>query len=148
MVEPEAMADLPVTSRFVIAEADLNWSASRSGGPGGQNVNKVNSKVTLRWKPAVQTGFDEFWCKRFVTQFGTRINKEGEMVLHSEATRDQSRNLADARERLVSMLLGCRLPPKKRNATRPTLGSKRRRLEGKRQQSEKKRLRGKPRFDD
>jgi len=70
------------------------------------------------------------------------------MVLHSEATRDQSRNLADARERLVSMLLGCRLPPKKRNATRPTLGSKRRRLEGKRQQSEKKRLRGKPRVDD
>lgn len=142
------MADLRVTSRFVISEADLNWSASRSGGPGGQNVNKVNSKVTLRWKPAAQTGFDEFWRKRFVTQFKTRINKEGEMVLHSEATRDQSRNLADARERLVSMLLGCRLPPKKRKSTRPTLGSKRRRLEGKRQQSEKKRLRGKPRIDD
>ncbi|MCC9641030.1 aminoacyl-tRNA hydrolase [Rhodopirellula sp. JC740] len=142
------MPDLHVTSRFVIAESELNWSASRSGGPGGQNVNKVNSKVTLRWKPETQTGFDDSWRKRFVTQFGTRINKEGELVLHSEATRDQSRNLSEVRERLVSMLLGCRLPPKKRKATRPSLGSKKRRLEGKRQQSEKKRRRRKPGWDD
>ncbi len=142
------MSDLSVTKRFIIAESDLVWSASRSSGPGGQNVNKVNSKVTLRWKPVVQPGFDDGWRHRFASRFSTRINREGELVLHSDKTRDQFRNLADARARLVTMLLECRIPPKARKATRPTLGSKRRRIEGKRQLSEKKRLRGRPQRDD
>jgi len=142
------MSDLIVTQRFTIASADLPWSAARSSGPGGQNVNKVNSKVTLRWKPVLQTGFDEGWHRRFTTRFATRINREGELVLHSELTRDQSRNLADVRSRLLSMLLECRQPPKTRKATRPSLGSKRRRLEGKRRQSAKKQLRSRPRLDD
>lgn len=142
------MSDLAVTKRFVIADGELAWSASRSGGPGGQNVNKVNSKVTLRWKPATQPGFDDGWRHRFESRFASRINREGEVVIHSEKTRDQIRNLADARSRLVSMLLECRQPPKIRKATRPTLGSKKRRVENKRQRSEKKKLRGRPGIDD
>lgn len=142
------MSDLAVTKRFVIPESDLTWSATRSSGPGGQNVNKVNSKVTLRWKPTPQEGFDDGWRHRFKKSYGNRINNEGEFVLHSDKTRDQIRNLADVRSRLVSMLLECRLPPKVRTATRPTLGSKKRRIEGKKRLSQKKRLRGTPRRDD
>lgn len=142
------MSDLTVTKRFTIPEAELSWSATRSSGPGGQNVNKVNSKVTLRWVPKTQPGFDDGWRHRFESRFSTRINREGELVLHSEKTRDQIRNLADARSRLVAMLLECRLPPKTRTPTRPTLGSKKRRVEGKRRQSQKKRLRGSPGRDD
>ncbi|TWT75351.1 alternative ribosome rescue aminoacyl-tRNA hydrolase ArfB [Allorhodopirellula solitaria] len=142
------MSDLSVTKRFRIAESELDWSASRSSGPGGQNVNKVNSKVTLRWKPATRPGFDDGWRHRFEARFSTRINREGELVLHSDRTRDQFRNLADVRARLVSMLLECRVAPKTRRATRPTLGSKKRRIEGKRRLSEKKRLRGRPQRDD
>lgn len=142
------MSDLSVTKRFQIPESELVWSASRSSGPGGQNVNKVNSKVTLRWRPTAQPGFDDGWQHRFVTRFSTRINREGELVLHSDKTRDQFRNLADVRSRLVGMLLECRVPPKTRTATRPTLGSKKRRIEGKRRLSDKKRLRGGPQRDD
>ncbi|MCM2371325.1 alternative ribosome rescue aminoacyl-tRNA hydrolase ArfB [Aporhodopirellula aestuarii] len=142
------MSDLHVTKRFTIPEAELSWSATRSSGPGGQNVNKVNSKVTLRWKPKTQIGFDDAWRQRFESRFSTRINREGELVLHSDKTRDQIRNLADARSRLVAMLLECRVPPKTRTPTRPTLGSKKRRVEGKRRQSQKKRLRGNPGRDD
>lgn len=142
------MSDLPVTQRFVIPEAGLSWSASRSSGPGGQNVNKVNSRVTLRWKPQPQPGFDDGWCHRFEKRYANRINNEGEFILHSDKTRDQIRNLADARSRLVAMLLDCRVPPKTRTPTRPTLGSKKRRIEGKKRLSQKKRLRGTPRRDD
>ena len=142
------MSDLAITHRFVIPDAALSWSATRSSGPGGQNVNKVNSKVTLRWKPEPQDGFDDGWRRRFVTRYASRITKEGELILHSEKTRDQIRNLADARARLASMLLECRMPPKTRKATRPTLGSKKRRIEGKRRQSNKKKLRGAPGRDD
>jgi len=142
------MSDLVVTRRFTIPESGLSWSASRSSGPGGQNVNKVNSKVTLRWTPVTQPGFDDGWRARFETRFATRINREGELVLHSEKTRDQIRNLADVRLRLVEMLLECRVPPKKRKVTRPTLGSKKRRVEGKRRLSQKKQMRGRPGRDD
>jgi ribosome-associated protein len=142
------MSDLQVTKRFTIADSDLNWSATRSSGPGGQNVNKVNSKVTLRWKPTTQPGFDDAWRHRFESRFATRINREGELVLHSDKTRDQFRNLADARGRLVAMLLECRTPPKSRAPTRPTLGSQKRRMEGKRRVAEKKRMRGSPGRDD
>ncbi len=142
------MSDLSVTKRFKIPEGELGWSASRSSSPGGQNVNKVNSKVTLRWRPTTQPGFDDGWRHRFMSRFSTRINREGELVLHSDKTRDQYRNLSDVRARLVAMLLECRLPPKTRTPTRPTLGSKKRRIEGKRRLSDKKRLRGRPQRDD
>lgn len=142
------MSDLSVTKRFSIPESELVWSASRSSGPGGQNVNKVNSKVTLRWRPALHPGFDEGWLHRFSTRFSTRISRDGEVILHSDKTRDQFRNLADVRARLVAMLLECRVPPKTRTPTRPTLGSKKRRMEGKRRLADKKRLRGGPQRDD
>jgi ribosome-associated protein len=108
----------------------------------------VNSKVTLHWSPGNCAALRADWCRRFVASYANRINREGQIVISSQQYRDQSRNLADARQRLVSMLLSCQNPPKTRKATRPTLGSKRRRLEQKKQQSQKKQNRQRPRGDD
>jgi len=142
------MADLYVNSRLTIPDDEISVSTSRSSGPGGQNVNKVNSKVTLHWSPEGCQLLRYDWRRRFMTRFGNRINREGQLVLSSQQYRDQIRNLADARQKLVSMLLSCQNAPKTRKATRPTLGSKRRRLEQKRQQSQKKQNRQGPRDSD
>lgn len=142
------MADLYVNARLTIPSDEISISTARSSGPGGQNVNKVNSKVTLHWSPENCSALRADWRRRFVANHANRINREGQVVISSQQYRDQTRNLADARQRLVSMLLSCQNPPKSRTATRPTLGSKRRRLEQKRQQSQKKQNRQRPRHDD
>ncbi len=137
------MSDLYVNSRLTIAESELTITRARSSGPGGQNVNKVNSKVTLRWSPQQCAAMDPAWRRRFSARYGNRINRDGELVLHSEKFRDQPRNLADVRQKLVEMLLQCQAAPKKRIATRPTRGSQRRRLDQKTRQSQKKQNRSK-----
>jgi ribosome-associated protein len=107
----------------------------------------VNSKITLRWSPARSAVIDPAWRSRVVARHANRINRQGELVLHSERYRDQPRNLADARFRLVQLLLECREPAKPRKKTRPTLGSKRRRKESKTKLSQKKQGR-RMKFDD
>ena len=135
------MADLYVNPRLTIAEKELTISAARSSGPGGQNVNKVNSKVTLRWNPRGSASIPKDWCGRFVARHANRINRVGEVRLSSDRYRDQRRNLADVREKLVQMLLECQSPPKHRVSTRPTRGSQQRRLDSKRRHSQKKQSR-------
>lgn len=135
------MEDLFVSARFTIPSSQLTMSAARSSGPGGQNVNKVNSKVTLRWTPSTCEKMDPAWRRRFLSRYANRINREGELVLHSEKYRDQGRNLADARKKLADMLLDCQEAPKKRKATRPSRSSQRRRLDQKNRQSQKKQSR-------
>jgi ribosome-associated protein len=142
------MADLYVNSRLTIADKEITISAARSSGPGGQNVNKVNSKITLRWSPMRCQRLSADWRDRFLARHRNRINREGDLVLHSERYRDQGRNLADVRGKLVDMLLECQAEAKTRKPTRPTLGSKRRRLDRKRRQSQKKQGRQKPGRDD
>lgn len=142
------MSDLYVNPRLTIAEKEITITAARSSGPGGQNVNKVNSKVTLRWSPAQCEQLNPAWRRRFVARFGNRINREGELVLHSERYRDQGRNLTDVRQKLTEMLLECQAAPKLRKATRPTRSSQRRRLDEKSRQSQKKQNRRKPTRDD
>jgi ribosome-associated protein len=135
------MEDLYVSARLTIASNQLKMSAARSSGPGGQNVNKVNSKVTLRWAPATCDKMELAWKRRFISRYANRINRDGELVIHSEKYRDQGRNLADARRKLVELLLDCQEAPKKRKATRPSRSSQRRRLDRKNQQSQKKQSR-------
>jgi ribosome-associated protein len=142
------MADLYVNSRLTIADKEIIITAARSSGPGGQNVNKVNSRITLRWSPQRCEGLSDGWRGRLITRHGNRINRDGELILHSERYRDQARNLADVRQKLVGMLLACQAAPKQRKPTRPTLGSTRRRLQGKRRQSDKKQGRRGPATDD
>ena len=101
------MADLYVNARLTIPSGEMTVSASRSSGPGGQNVNKVNSKVTLHWSPGDCVSMGPDWRRRFLASFRNRINGEGKIVISSQQYRDQGRNLADVRQRLVTMLLSC-----------------------------------------
>ena len=144
----QATGDLYINPRLTLAAGELEISQARSSGPGGQNVNKVNSKVTLRWSPMKCERLDEGWRRRLLSRHANRITREGDLVLQSDRYRDRLRNLADVRQRLAEMLLECQAPAQKRRPTRPTLGSKKRRLKAKRQQSEKKSGRGPLRLDE
>jgi ribosome-associated protein len=134
---------LRISEQVVIPEEDLSWTAARSSGPGGQNVNKVSSKVELRFDLVHTTALPEEVKGRLRLLAGRRLDKEGRLVVVSQATRDQQRNLEDARAKLCALVLASLEEPKPRTATRPSRGARRRRLEDKRRQGEKKRARGK-----
>ncbi|HRX82595.1 MAG: aminoacyl-tRNA hydrolase [Planctomycetaceae bacterium] len=134
---------LEVNHRISIPLKEFSYTFARSGGPGGQNVNKVNSKVTLHWDVTTSPSLPEDVRARFLAQYPRRINKEGQLVISSERFRDQGRNVTDCTNKLRELILVVATPPKKRRPTRPTKGSKERRLAGKREKSQKKQERGK-----
>jgi len=138
---------LRIGEQVVIPEEDLSWTAVRSSGPGGQNVNKVSSKVELRFDLAHTTALPEEAKARLRLLAGRRLDKEGRLVVVSQATRDQQRNLEDARAKLSALVLASLQEPKPRRATCPSRRAQRRRLEDKRRQGEKKRARGKAEDD-
>ena len=109
---------LVINSRLTIPREEFEFSYARSGGPGGQNVNKVNTKVTLRWpvesSPSLPPGIKE----RFLKQYARRITINGELVLSSQRYRDQIRNQSDCLEKLRQMVLEVAEPPKLRRPTR------------------------------
>jgi ribosome-associated protein len=127
---------------------EFSFQAARSSGPGGQHVNKTNSKVILRWNVKQSATLHPGVRKRFLDTFGSRISSEGELVLNCEEHRSQHRNRETCLERLKDMLASVAYPPKKRRPTKPTRGSKEARLKGKRHHSEKKQNRRNPRNDD
>ena len=134
--------DLELRPGLVVPAAELHVEAVRSGGPGGQNVNKVASKIVLRFAPLESRAFDAGQRARLAERLAGRLSGAGELVLHASNHRERLRNLAEARARLASLLLGALARPRRRVATRPTRGSKRRRLEGKRRRGDVKRGRG------
>jgi len=111
---------------------------SRSGGPGGQNVNKVNTKVTLRLRIADLDGLSEAETERVKSVLANRITNEGEFVLSSEEERSQRVNLERAYFRTEALITAAAWLPKKRRLTKPNKAAKERRLEAKRLNSEKK----------
>ncbi len=137
------MDDLAIRGNIVIPAADLDWSASRSGGPGGQNVNKTSTKVDLRFDLPGNTSLHDAVKARLRKQDGVQLDAEGRLIVVSSVTRSQSANLEDARERLRVMVLEALKRPKARKATKPSRGAKRRRLKAKRENSEKKKSRQK-----
>jgi ribosome-associated protein len=136
------MDDLRVDARTVIPAQLLSWSAVRASGAGGQNVNKVASKVELRFDLDA-SGLRPEVKARLAVLVKHRRAADGRVRIVSQATRDQLKNLEDAREKLAALIREALVVPVPRRATRPTLGSKRRRAEQKRRQSQKKQLRGK-----
>jgi ribosome-associated protein len=127
--------DLRVTRTIVIPADELGESFSRAAGPGGQNVNKVASKVELRWNPAASRalgGADRAWL---VERLAGKITSSGDLVVRASRTRDQVRNRAEARERLVELVRAALVRPRKRVATRPSRRAVERRLAGKKRRS-------------
>ena len=136
------MEDLSIPP-ITIPAADLTWFAVRSGGPGGQNVNKVASKVDLRFDLDGTTALRPEVKARLRRIAQGRLDKDGRVQIISSVTRDQSRNLEDARQRLAAMIRQALVRPKHRRATKPSRGAKERRLKEKKRRSERKQSRGK-----
>jgi ribosome-associated protein len=117
---------------------EIEFTYARSSGPGGQNVNKVNSKAVLRWNPTTSPSLPDDVRTRFLTKFASKLTTEGEIVIASERYRDQRKNIDDCLEKVRTMILEVARPPKKRRPTKPSRASKERRLDSKRRDSAKK----------
>ena len=129
---------LQVTDGIAIPDAEFAWQYARSGGPGGQNVNKVESKATLRWALGASTSVPDAVKGRLRAAHPARVTTDGEFLVSSQRYRDQERNRADCLEKLAAMVRAAATPPTPRKKTRPTKASKLRRLAEKKHQSERK----------
>jgi ribosome-associated protein len=141
------MKDLAVSDRLTIPESELDLGFARASGPGGQNVNKVESKVELRWSPGRSRALaalgeaDRSWL---LARLASRLTGSGELVVTASRSRDQVRNREDARAKLAAILNAAMARPRPRRATRPTRGSTERRIREKKRRGEIKRIRRAP----
>ena len=132
-----------ITETLHIADWELSESFMRSSGPGGQNVNKVSTAVELRFEAERSPHLSPAVKARLKKIAGRKWTLEGALIVQVEDTRSQARNREIARERLAEMIRAALVAPKRRIATKPTLGSQRRRITAKVQRGEVKSLRGK-----
>ena len=139
---------LNVNEKISIRLTEFKFSYARSPGPGGQNVNKVNSKVILKWSLKKTKALPEAVKARFQSKYANRISREGEFVISSHRFRDQGRNVADVLSKLRELILAVAVEPKKRKKRKVSQGAKRRRLENKKRNSATKKSRGPVRRDD
>ena len=131
-----------VTDTIILQDWELTESFTRSSGPGGQNVNKVSTAVELRFEAARSPALTPAVKTRLKRIAGRKWTQDGALILRVEDTRSQARNREIAAERLAEMIRKALVAPKRRIATRPTLGSKKRRLDAKNRRGQVKALRG------
>ena len=129
---------LVINAQLQIPLREFQFSYARSSGPGGQNVNKVNTKTTLRWPVIASPSLPEDVRRRLLASHRHRITSTGEMLVTSQRFRDAGRNVADCLEKLRRLLAGVASPPKRRKPTKPTRGSVERRLQSKQRQAWRK----------
>jgi ribosome-associated protein len=135
---------LRITPTLSIDEAELHESFIASAGPGGQNVNKVATAVQLRFDVVRSPALPDPVRLRLIALSGSRLTKDGVLVLTGRQYRTQERNRADVRARLIELVREAAVIPKKRRPTKPTRASKEKRLEGKKKHANLKRSRGRP----
>ncbi|KZY30108.1 peptide chain release factor I [Roseovarius sp. HI0049] len=134
---------LRITNQITLEDWELTEQFTRSGGPGGQNVNKVSTAVELRFEAERSPNLPDPVKRRLKRLAGRRWTKEGAVLIQVEETRSQARNREIARERLAELVKKALEKPKRRIPTKPTLGAKKRRLKAKKVRGEVKALRGK-----
>ena len=139
---------MEINATLIVPDDELFFTFARSGGPGGQNVNKVASKAILHWNLAGNTTLPADVKQRLRTQEANRLTTEGALVLQGQRFRDQGKNIEDCLAKLREMVLRALHVPRPRRPTKPSRGSKQRRLTGKKQQAERKANRRKPSSDD
>jgi ribosome-associated protein len=137
-----------VTDQIGIGESEIEESFVRSSGPGGQNVNKLSTAVQLRFDVRRSPSLPNDVAIRLIRLAGSRMTKDGVLVIIAQNHRTQERNRAEARERLIDLIAAAAVKPVPRRATKPTRASRQKRLEGKKHRSVIKRHRqGKPSFE-
>jgi len=129
---------LQITESIALGDDEITWAFSRSGGPGGQNVNKVASKAQLSWYLDGTAAIAEPVKTRLKKAHPSCLTQEGYLLITSQESRDQGRNKEICLEKLAEYLQTASIPPKKRFATKPTKSSKRRRAADKRQNADRK----------
>jgi ribosome-associated protein len=130
---------LEIGNGIVIPANELDESASRSRGPGGQHVNKTSTRVSLRWSVVRSAALGPMQRSRLIAHLGPRLTRAGDLVVHADGARSRARNREAARERLAELVADALRVPRARRPTRPSRGAREQRMQSKRRRADTKR---------